>query len=147
VVEDESDAVELLSRVLATRGASVTSARDASSALAFALPNPPDVIVTDLGLPDMDGYELVRRVRAEHGGGVGIVALTGFAAKDYECTPSAGFDERLTKPVDIPQLIKAVQEAASMARNRASARAQEKRMGEGIPSPPTPPPSETEGAL
>lgn len=119
VVEDETDAVELVSRVLASRGARVTSARDAASALAFAVSNRPDVIVTDLGLPDMDGYELVRRVRAEHGGGVGIVALTGFAAKDYACTPSAGFDDRLTKPVDIPRLIKAVRQAASVARGRS----------------------------
>lgn len=120
VVEDETDAVELISRVLATRGACVTSARDASSALAFALPNRPDVIVTDLGLPDMDGYELVRRVRAEHGGRVGIVALTGFAARDFECGPTSGFDDRLTKPVDIPRLIKAVEQAARVARARAA---------------------------
>lgn len=120
VVEDESDAVELLSRVLANRGANVTSARDASSALAFALPNAPDVIVTDLGLPDMDGLELVRRIRAEHGGAVGIVALTGFSAKDCECTPSAGFDEWLTKPVDISRLVRAIQQAARSRRGRSA---------------------------
>ncbi len=120
VVDDESDSVELLSRVLATRGARVTSARDASSALAYALPKAPDVIVTDLGLPDMDGYELVRRLRDAHGGKVGIVALTGFAAGDCECSASAGFDERLTKPVDIPRLIRAIQQASRGARARTA---------------------------
>lgn len=122
VVEDETDAVELLSRVLVARGARVMSARDATSALAIAIPKRPEVIVTDLGLPDMDGYELVRRIRAEHGGSVGIVALTGFAAKDCECPQSTGFDERLTKPVDISRLIRAIQHASNAARTRSERR-------------------------
>ncbi len=119
VVEDEIDAVELLSRVLSTRGARVTCARDATSALALAHAERPDVIVTDLGLPDMNGFELVRRIRTAHGGRVGIVALTGFAAKDVACGPASGFDERLTKPVDIPRLIDAIQSAARCARVRS----------------------------
>jgi CheY-like chemotaxis protein len=120
VVEDELDAVELLSSVLSTRGARVTSARAGTAALSLALAAPPDVIVTDLGLPDMDGFELVRRIRAVHGGSVGIVALTGFAANDAACGSSTGFDERLTKPVDIPRLIEAVEGAARRARLRSS---------------------------
>jgi CheY-like chemotaxis protein len=119
VVEDEIDAVELLARILSTRGARVTSARDATSALALALSKRPGVVVTDLGLPDMDGYELVRRLRAEHGGSVGVVALTGFAATDYDCAASSGFDARLTKPLDIPRLIEAIKQAAKSARARA----------------------------
>lgn len=119
VVEDETDAVELLARVLAARGAKVTAARDATSALCLALSRPPDVIVTDLGLPDMDGYELVRRLRLEHGRSVGVIALSGFTAKDSE--PAGDFDERLMKPVDISRLTRAIQRAASAARSFASA--------------------------
>jgi PAS domain S-box-containing protein len=119
VVEDELDAVELLSSVLSARGARVTSVRAGAPALSLALADPPEVIVTDLGLPDMDGFELVRRIRAVHGGSVGIVALTGFTAKDVACGPSTGFDERLTKPVDIPRLIEAVESAARRARMRS----------------------------
>lgn len=109
VVDDEADAVELLAQVLAARGATVASARDGSSALGLALSKRPDVVVTDLGLPDMDGYELARHLREEYGHGIGVVALSGFAAKDGE--PDGDFDERLLKPVDIGRLLRAIQKA------------------------------------
>lgn len=117
VVDDEPDAVDLLARVLSTRGARVMSARDAASALALAVASPPDVVVTDLGLPDMDGGQLVGHLRAALGSTAGIVVLTGFGVNSGAACPDC--DARLTKPVDIRALVRAIR--ASARRGAASA--------------------------
>jgi CheY-like chemotaxis protein len=67
----------------------------------LALANPPDVALADLGLPDMDGYEVARRIRAALGTGPRLVALTGYGHPDARRrTQDAGFDAHLVKPVD-----------------------------------------------
>lgn len=65
----------------------------------------PDVVLQDLGMPDMDGYAVVRTLRAHHGTALQVIAVTGYGQpEDRERTRAAGFDAHLVKPVDVPAL-------------------------------------------
>jgi CheY-like chemotaxis protein len=119
VVDDEDDARDLVETVLGEAGASVrtvASAQDARRAMALQRP---DVLVSDIGMPDEDGYELMRRVRAlgaEEGGDIPSVALTAFArAEDRKRATDAGFDRYLPKPVDPRELVHVVRLLANLA--------------------------------
>ena len=112
LVDDEPDARELLAVVLERFGASVTvvaSARDALAALDRALP---DVIVSDIAMPDEDGRALLRAVRARpaaSGGRVPALALSAYArGEDRAEALAAGFEEHLSKPVKIEVLVRAL---------------------------------------
>jgi hypothetical protein len=109
VVEDDAEAREMLSMVLRERGASVRLARDATEATAALQAARPQVLVSDIGLPGKDGYELMRELRrAEHAGGPRLpaVALTAFArAKDRELALDAGFDAHCAKPLQPNELV------------------------------------------
>lgn len=100
VVEDETDALESLALLLEMMGHSVSRARDGATALAAARGLRPDVMLVDIGLPDISGYELARAVRADHSlAAVRLVALTGFGlARDREQAFASGFDAHLLKP-------------------------------------------------
>jgi CheY-like chemotaxis protein len=80
---------------------------DARSALARARSEPPDVCLLDIGLPDIDGNELARRLRAQPGGaGRVLVAVTGYGQEqDRKETAEAGFDHHFVKPVDGERLL------------------------------------------
>jgi PAS domain S-box-containing protein len=110
VVDDEPDARDLIKRILSDCGASVTTAANARDALGCFRAAPPDVLVTDLGMPDMDGFELLARVRElDIGGGVPAVALTAFArSEDRLRALEAGFAAHISKPVEPSQLIATV---------------------------------------
>jgi CheY-like chemotaxis protein len=112
VVEDDPEAIEMMQIVLADRGARVRTAQDYDSALAALHAAWPDVMVSDIGLPGKDGYELVRRVRElEAGRGVRlpVIALTAFArAEDRVKTLAAGFDLHLGKPLKPHLLLEAI---------------------------------------
>jgi CheY-like chemotaxis protein len=110
VVDDNADAAELLAEVLQTRGHATRVAYDAISALAMAARFAPEVALLDLGLPEMDGYELARRIRALPGsGGLRLIALTGYGqSNDRRRSSEAGFDDHLVKPVDIDVILDAV---------------------------------------
>ena len=113
LVEDDAEASEILGVVLADRGAQVRSARDFDSALQALQEAWPDVLVSDIGLPGRDGYELVRRVRELEGGRPGsrlpIIALTAFARpQDLQKTLAAGFDLHLSKPLKPHKLVEAI---------------------------------------
>jgi CheY-like chemotaxis protein len=83
VVDDEPDGGELLSVSLAQCGGQVTAVESAVKALGMIAQDPPDVLVSDIAMPTMDGYELIRRVRALPGGhGIPAVALTAHANSD-----------------------------------------------------------------
>jgi signal transduction histidine kinase/CheY-like chemotaxis protein len=106
VVDDNDDNVTMLAALLELDGHTVHAARSGSEALRLAGMVQPDVMLIDLGLPDLDGVNVCRRLRATpHGRAMRIVAQTGFGqAQDRERTRAAGFDGHLTKPVDVEEL-------------------------------------------
>jgi CheY-like chemotaxis protein len=100
LIEDDADAREVLQLSLEAGGQPTAVAASGAEGLALAESLRPDVIFVDLKLPDVDGFEVARRLRARLGRDVRLVALTGFArAVDREATAAAGFDDHLTKPV------------------------------------------------
>jgi two-component system CheB/CheR fusion protein len=103
VVDDNQDAADTLAMLLDADGAEARAVYDGPSALAALPALRPHTVLLDLGMPDMDGLEVARRVRADPAwSGVRIVALTGWGQEsDRERTRGAGFDFHLTKPVDL----------------------------------------------
>jgi signal transduction histidine kinase len=112
VVDDEPDARDLLDTVLRLQGANVVGAASAAEAFAELSARPPDVLVSDIGMPGEDGLRLVARVRrldSEHGGRVPAVALTAYSGDDdRERALAAGFDVHMAKPVDPAKLVEVV---------------------------------------
>lgn len=105
VVEDNTDIRDLLRIKLRQLGHSVEVAEDGTKGLEKLLGNPPEIALVDIGLPGVDGYELARRVRAQLGGSVYLIALTGYGqAEDRKQALDAGFDVHLTKPADFVDL-------------------------------------------
>ena len=82
-------------------GGEARAAFDGESALVAAAQFAPDIVLLDIGLPGIDGYETCRRLRARHGAALKIIALTGWGqAEDRRRAVEAGFDTHLTKPAD-----------------------------------------------
>jgi CheY-like chemotaxis protein len=106
VVDDNQDAAETLAMALDLFGCDVTVAHSAAQALDILPGATPSVVLLDIGLPDMNGYELARRVRQLPGGpAMTLIATTGWGQqKDRERAFEAGFDHHLTKPVDFEML-------------------------------------------
>ena len=106
VVDDNQDAADTLAMLLEADGAQARAVYDGPAALATLPVLRPGVVLLDLGMPDMDGFEVARRIRADPAlAGVRIVALTGWGQEsDRERTRGAGFDFHLTKPVDLDML-------------------------------------------
>jgi PAS domain S-box-containing protein len=108
VVDDEPDARDLLRTVLETQGAQVTSFGSAEEVLAALKTMKPTILVCDVGMPKIDGYQLIRTVRAEESRGSRIpsLALTAFArAEDRKRSLVAGYQAHLAKPFDVGELI------------------------------------------
>lgn len=110
IVEDLRDTARTLKLLLSLDGHDVRTVGTAADALAAAEDFRPEVVVCDIGLPDMDGYELCRRIRQIPAGqSARLIALTGYGqADDVARATAAGFDLHLTKPVDVPTLRLAV---------------------------------------
>ena len=112
VVDDEEDARELLARILEPQGARVSQAGSAAEALAALPAVRPDVLISDIGMPGVDGYELIRRVRAlapASGGATPAIAVTAFArAEDRTRSLLSGYQLHLAKPFAPSELIVAV---------------------------------------
>ena len=108
VVDDEADARALLKRVLETCGALVRTAASGEEAMAEIAANPPDLLVSDIGMPGVDGYELIRRIR-QLGPAVGKIpalALTAYArSEDRVKAIRAGFQMHVSKPVEAAELL------------------------------------------
>ena len=104
------DAAESLAMLLETLGHEVRLAHDGASALALVEADPPDVILLDIGLPGMTGYELAQLVRGDPQlASVRLVALTGYGREqDRARAMEAGFDVHLTKPVTFTNLEQAM---------------------------------------
>jgi PAS domain S-box-containing protein len=106
VVEDNVDAADALAMLLEVLGHSVQVAHDGLAALEAMQRTRPDVMLVDIGLPGIDGFEVARRVRAaQTGRSILLVALTGYGRdEERERTRAAGFDHHLTKPVEVDAL-------------------------------------------
>ncbi|MFN0124773.1 MAG: ATP-binding protein [Blastocatellia bacterium] len=115
VLEDSDDSRELFGMVLRSRGCEVQLARAVPEAVQMLSRLKPDVIISDIGLPDIDGYEFVRRVRQMPGlDRIPVIALSGYATeKDKRRSHEAGFDLHLAKPIEPEQIIGSVQELLS----------------------------------
>jgi PAS domain S-box-containing protein len=117
LVDDEPDTREMLKAGLGRCGAELTVAASAAEALTEIRKRPPDVLVSDIGMPEEDGYELIRKVRAlpaEQGGNVPAIALTAYArTEDRLQALRAGYQMHVTKPVELTELAAVV---ASLAR-------------------------------
>jgi signal transduction histidine kinase len=119
VADDNHDAAEALSLQLQLAGHEVRTAHDGVEALDLAATFEPDIVLLDLGMPKMDGYEAARQLRllSTSGRRMMLIALTGWGQQqDRDRTAAAGFDAHLVKPVAEAQLFKAL--AAAAARKR-----------------------------
>jgi two-component system OmpR family response regulator len=119
LVDDNADSSEPLSLLLQSKGFDTRIATDGEAALGIADEFLPDCVVLDLGLPDMDGYEVARRLRARPtGADLVLVALTGWAGQDVRNRAAdAGFDYHLVKPVNWEEFERIV---VSVARTSAT---------------------------
>ena len=107
VVDDNRDAAESLTRLLELGGHTVRLAHEGQEALRLAAAELPAVVLLDIGLPGMDGYEICRRLRRNGLSGTLIVAMTGYGqGRDRVLARDAGFDTHLVKPVHPTDLLK-----------------------------------------
>ena len=122
VVDDELDARSLLKRVLEARDMKVTVASSASEALEAMRSARYDVLISDIGMPEQDGYEFIRQVRRlpfDRGALVPAIALTAFArSEDRTRALMAGYQSHLSKPVEVAELVAAVASLAGFRGGR-----------------------------
>lgn len=114
VVDDNVDAADMLAASLSFVGYRAETAYDGPAALLRAVQLNPDVVILDIGLPVMDGYEVAQRLLATPGlGQVRLVALTGYGQEtDREKSKAAGFHEHLVKPIELEQVLALVDRLA-----------------------------------
>ncbi|HKW91231.1 MAG TPA: ATP-binding protein [Methylomirabilota bacterium] len=105
VVEDNEDGRQTLILMLRLLGHQVLEAASGADAVELAVRQSPDLVLLDVGLPDLDGYEVARQVRKRRGDRIRLVALTGYGQPtDRARSEDAGFDEHLVKPIDPSKL-------------------------------------------
>jgi hypothetical protein len=135
LVEDDRDTRTFIARLLADAGAVVIESADAQSALAHVEGGGVDLLISDIGMPDVDGYELLRQLRrrGHESSALPAIALTAFARmEDHERALAAGFQDHLTKPIEPQNLLvrldrildKHVRSNGATGRAFANARAQ-----------------------
>ena len=120
VVDDNVDGAESLAKVLQICGHETRTAHSGPEALDAARPFKPDVVLLDIGLPGMNGYEVAKRLRGEPSlTGAVLVALTGWGSEDNKRqSREAGFDFHLTKPVEVTAIESILARASAVAANR-----------------------------
>jgi signal transduction histidine kinase/CheY-like chemotaxis protein len=115
LVDDAGDTLDVLRQILQHSGATIMAASNAGTALALLEREQPDVIVSDIGMPDIDGFELMRRIRrrsAGAGGAIPAIALTAFTRQDdRNKAMQAGFNDYLAKPVEPGSLVAHIAQA------------------------------------
>jgi len=118
VVEDEHDTLDFLDRFLKTYGATVVSVNSASAALALLPAARPDILVSDIGMPEVDGYDLMQRIRqmgVDAGGAIPAIALTAYArTEDRTRAFRAGYQAHLAKPVEPTELVATIASFAEL---------------------------------
>jgi CheY-like chemotaxis protein len=105
IVDDHRDSADALSALLQDLGHQVTTSYDGRSALKEANTHRPEVVIMDIGLPDMNGHEVAAQIRELLPGSM-LIALSGWRPEDTEPSDHAGFDHYLVKPVEIAHLSK-----------------------------------------
>jgi CheY-like chemotaxis protein len=117
IVDDNSDAAHSLARLLSLLGKEVRVCLDGSAALAELAQSQPDVVLMDLGMHGMDGFETAKRIRDKpEWNSIPLVALTGWGQEqDKQRTSAAGFMAHLVKPVNIEQIEAAISQATKHA--------------------------------
>jgi signal transduction histidine kinase/ActR/RegA family two-component response regulator len=112
VVDDDTDAREFVTFLLEQYGARVRAVSSASEALTALTQSVPDVLLSDIGMPDVDGYMLMQQVRTlppEQGGQIPAIALTAYAGEiNYQQAIAAGFQSHISKPVEPAELVAVV---------------------------------------
>jgi PAS domain S-box-containing protein len=112
IVDDDEDMRTLTLAILEQQGAQVSVAASAAEALRAFDRQPPDFLISDIGMPDIDGYRLIRQIRSrspEQGGLVPAIALTAYAGEyDQQQALAAGFQRHLAKPVEPERLVGAI---------------------------------------
>jgi PAS domain S-box-containing protein len=112
LVEDDDDSRKLLGTMLKRNGARVTSTKSAAEALNVFAEQLPDILISDIGMPEQDGYELIRKLRhlpGDKGGLTPAIALTGYASrKDRERALEAGYHKHMAKPIEQADMIAAI---------------------------------------
>jgi PAS domain S-box-containing protein len=112
LVDDDKDSREFIAFVLEQYGAQVTEADSAHDALSNLMQAKFDLLISDIGMPDMDGYTLIRQIRkqsADQGGEIPAIAVTAYAGEiDRQQALAAGFQEHISKPIELEVLIQAI---------------------------------------
>ena len=117
IIEDHEDGREALVTLLQRLGHDVQHASTGAAGIEAAARRPPDVVLVDIGLPDIDGYEVGRRIRKTADGHVVVIALTGYAQpRDRARSAEAGFDAHLVKPVTAAALVDAIDRLSAVNR-------------------------------
>ncbi len=117
IVDDVEDNRDLLNTLLSYYGADVTLASSAAEGMKLLSQLHPDLLISDIGMPDEDGYQFIKKIRAlskENGGNIPAIALTAFAKiEDREMALAAGFQRHVTKPINPTEFVKIVADLAS----------------------------------
>jgi len=112
VVDDDADTREFIAFLLEQYGANVTAVASANEALAALSQSLPDILLSDIGMPEVDGCMFMRQLRtmpAEQGGQIRAIALTAYAGEmNAKQVLAAGFDKHLAKPVEPAELVDAI---------------------------------------
>jgi CheY-like chemotaxis protein len=124
IVEDDDDTREMVSIIFFNAGALVESAASAADGYRVFYSDHPQLLVSDIGMPDEDGYSLMRRIRALQcceGGDIPAIALSAFTRpEDRMLALRAGFTLHISKPVAPPDLVAAVASVAALIEHRGS---------------------------
>ena len=115
VVEDHADTARILARLMRASGHAVETATTGAAALALAGEHVFDIVVSDLGLPDITGYDLMRQIKEKYG--TKGIAMSGYGLdEDIKRSGLAGFSEHLVKPIDFSQLEQAMRRVVAEGR-------------------------------
>ncbi len=140
LVDDDGDTRTFIAFLLEQAGAKVAAAASAREGLSALEQFQPQVLVSDIGMPDMDGYMLMRQIRAlpaEQGGDIPAIALTAYVREvDQEQALAAGFQRHIPKPVEPAALLRAIADLAPPSRSTAAC-ASPPRPGRGRQLPPS----------
>jgi signal transduction histidine kinase len=119
IVEDSPDTLLLLSTIFRREGATVTTASSAAEALSLAVTNRPHLIISDIGMPDVDGFQLLEQLRLLPGlGAVPAIAVSGYASEeDRERALAVGYLSLVAKPIDVDVLFNLIHDVKASAVN------------------------------